>query len=95
MGGSGITDPYALPDDWIYEVEAIMLRLVPAYTLETLDTCDVDRLLNYYFWDYRKALHRKEADEDAGDPEENIVYRNGKPYRKVAAKDAAWANDIF
>lgn len=67
-----------------------MLRLVPAYTLEALDGCDTERLLPYYFWDYRKTSKLNTSQE-----QDNIVYRDGKPYKKVKAKDAEWLKNIF
>jgi len=85
-----------LPDDWIFEVEAIILKLVPAYTLETLDKADVERLMNYYFWDYRMRLSAKSKDEQqTSDKDCEIVYRDGKAYKKTTAGQAAWANNIF
>lgn len=77
-----------------------MIRLIPAYTLEMLDQCDIDRMLPYYFYDYRVALRAKEKAEASdqevlsGDNDE-FVTRNGKKYRKVNVKTAAWANSIF
>lgn len=89
-----------MPYDWLTEVERIIIRLVPAYTLEMLDSCDIERILHYYFYDYRLALRTKEKSESSGDesPSDNngeIVIRNGKKYRKVNARTAAWANSIF
>jgi hypothetical protein len=91
----------SLPDDWIFEVEAMILRLIPAYTLETLDQCEIDRLFHYYFWDYRQSLKNKKASGGKTDsqiePESNIVYRDGKPYKRINAKnsDENWAKNIF
>jgi hypothetical protein len=65
---------------------------VPAYTLEALDQCDVDRLIPYYLWDYRKALISKSKEiSDEGE----AVYRDGKLYKKVVAKNAEWAKSMF
>lgn len=77
-----------------------MIRLIPAYTLETLDNSDIERILPYYFFDYRKALSaKKHANKEATDlvatDDENIVIRNGKKYRKITAGQAAWADKIF
>lgn len=86
-----------MPYDWLIEVERIIIRLVPAYTLETLDNCDVERILPYYFYDYRLALRNKDnADEnDSETPTSEIVIRDGKKYRKVKAGAAKWADNIF
>ena len=81
-----------MPYDWIFEVEQIIIRLVPAYTLETLDKCDIERLLPFYFFDYRKALKRS---EEASEENDNIKLRNGKKYRVVKADEASWIDDIF
>ena len=65
-----------------------MLRLIPAYTLETLDKCDIDRLIPYYLWDYRKSLSAKlKAEAESGKSEsDEIVYRDGKAFKKTNAK---------
>ncbi len=89
-----------MPYDWLFEVEAILIRLIPAYTLEKLDDCDIDRILPYYFFDYRKALSaKKQAENKATDfaetDDENIVVRNGKKYRKITAEQATWVDNIF
>ena len=65
-----------------------------------LDDCDIDRLLPYYFFHYRKACKaRIEAmnpkEKDMNGDESNIVVRNGKKYRKVKAGQASWADKIF
>ena len=80
---------YSLPFDWIFEVERIIIQLIPAYTLEMLDKCDIDRILPYYFFDYRKRLRNITPDD------KNVKIRNGKKYRVVKADEAAWINDIF
>ena len=77
-----------------------MIRLVPAYTLEMLDECDIERMLPYYFFDYRNALRAKaesENDEDvaASSDNQNFVIRDGKKYRKVKADQASWVDNIF
>lgn len=101
MDGSGdIDDKYSLPDDWIYSVEFRILQLVPAYTLEMLDKSDSYRVLPFYFWDYRMALKKRETvekneDTNIKENQENIVYRDGKAYKKVNPKTATWANNIF
>ena len=71
-----------------------MIRVVPAYTLEMLDKCDIERLLPYYCFNYRKALQVKD-NENCEDSGEGLVYRNGKAYKKVNASSAKWADDIF
>lgn len=89
-----------MPYDWLFEVERIIIGLVPAYTLEMLDNCDIERLLPYYFFDYRKALALKTtansndvlAKDTAG---EEFVVRNGKRYRVINADKAAWINDVI
>ena len=63
-----------------------------------LDHSDINRVLPYYFFDYRMSLRAKEkASEDEGTEktEDNIVIRNGKKYRKTTADKAEWANSIF
>ena len=74
-----------------------MLRLVPAYTLELLDECDIERLLPYYFFDYRKALKTKKRAESEGNQgcDEKFKIINGKKYRVVTADKASWAKKIF
>lgn len=86
-----------MPYDWLIEVERIIIKLVPAYTLETLDNCDVERILPYYFYDYRLALRNKEhsGEENTKDFQDDIVIRDGKKYRKVKADKAEWVNKIF
>jgi len=65
---------------------------VPAYTLEALDNCDIERILPYYFFDYRKSLRECEASSsEVGE----VVTRNGKQYRVVTANNASWIDDIF
>lgn len=74
----------------------IILRLVPAYTLETLDKSDIERLLPFYFYHLRSMLGnepRTESGENGKIGE--IVERDGKLYRRTTASAASWANDIF
>jgi len=78
-----------LPHDWLFEVESIIIRLVPAYTLEAIDECDVHRLLPYYIWDYRKALRARKKLED------DFVIKDGKKFKRVAADEAEWLDKIF
>lgn len=84
-----------MPFDWLFGIERMLIRLVPAYTLEMLDTCDINRILPYYFYDYRLALRERKRSEEPENGEGNIVVRNGKKYRKVSIKDAKCADNIF
>lgn len=86
-----------MPNDWLFEIEAIIIRLIPAYTLETLDACDIERLLPYYFFDYRKALRAKYKAENGAPAttEGNFKIINGKKYRVVSADKASWVKNIF
>lgn len=78
-------------------MERIIIRLVPAYTLELLDQSDIERILPYYFYDYR--LHLRQAagtDKTASaNGTDDIVIRNGKKYRRITADRAKWADSIF
>lgn len=65
-----------------------------------LDACDIERILPYYFFDYRKTLRiKKRAENDDSENEaiydKDVVVRNGKKYRKVNADEVDWANKIF
>lgn len=60
-----------------------------------LDACDIDRILPYYFYDYRLALREQNHMEGLEDAEGEIVVRNGKKYRKVNIKNAKYADNIF
>lgn len=84
-----------MPFDWLLGIERTLIRLVPAYTLETLDTCDLNRILPYYFYDYRLTLREQKRIEEPGSVEGEIVIRNGKKYRKVNIKDSKCADKIF
>lgn len=89
-----------MPYDWLFELEAHFIRLVPAYTLEMLDSCDIERLLPYYFFHYRKARQAQikennQSIQAAQSTDEDIVIRDGKKYRKVKAGQASWADKIF
>ena len=84
-----------MPFDWLLGIERTLIRLVPAYTLEVLDSCDIDRILPYDFYDYRLALREREHMEELEDVEGEIVVRNGKKYRKVNIKNAKYADNIF
>ena len=67
-----------------------MIRLAPAYTLEMLDNCDIERLLPYYFFDYRLCLRNKKQASD-----EEIVEREGKKYKVVSGRFGAGNGDIL
>lgn len=84
-----------MPFDWLLGIERTLIRLIPAYTLEMLDACDIDRILPYYFYDYRLALREQKHMEELEDVEGEIVVRNGKKYRKVNIKNAKYADNIF
>ena len=63
-----------------------------------LDNSDIERILPYYFFDYRLSLKAKEKALESGETEEtedNIVIRDGKKYRKITADKASWADTIF
>lgn len=65
-----------------------------------LDSCDIERLLPYYFFHYRKARQAQirgntQGIQEAQNTDENIVIRDGKKYRKVKAGQVSWADKIF
>ena len=62
------------------------MKLMPGTALRDLDNTDIDSLLPWYLW-----KTRTETPEDSGD----VVYRDGKPYRQVKAKDAVWLKYMF
>lgn len=64
-----------------------MLQMLPTYTLERLQKTDIDLLLPLYNW-YCKAISN--SDDEKKPQGKDIVYRHGKPYRKVNGKDAKW-----
>lgn len=70
-----------------------MLKYVPAYTLEELDQCDIERMLGYYLWNHRRGLAMEAIKENSDNKKElgegNVVYRGGKPYEVL--NDAPWA----
>ena len=61
------------------------MRLMPGVTLESLDKTDIDTLLPFYLW---KTNGQRGSSG-------NIVCRDGKPFKKVTAKEAAWGECIF
>jgi len=66
---------------------------MPAYTLEMLDECDVERILPMYFWYCR--THGENADGEAVTPQTQIVMRDGKPYKVVKPQDAGWLGNMM
>lgn len=62
-----------------------------------LDNSDTERILPYYFFDYRLSLRAREnsLNKDKADEQDNIVIRNGKKYRVTTAEKTDWANKIF
>lgn len=60
------------------------MKLMPGTTLRDLDDTDIDSLLPWYLW--------KTSGERA---DSGIVYRDGKPYRRVTAKEADWLKNAF
>ena len=65
-----------------------MIQFCPAYTLEMLDECDIDRLLPFY---YACAF----PEDDTPKTNDSVVYRYGKPFKRVNAKNAEWTKNIF
>ena len=65
-----------------------MMQMLPFYTLERLQDTDIDLLLPLYKW-YCKT-QGKASGESPQAYEGNIKYINGKPYRYVDPKNAAW-----
>lgn len=61
------------------------MKLMPGTTLRDLDDTDIDSLLPWYLW-----KTGTEVAEHSG-----VAYRDGKPYRRVTAKDADWLRDAF
>lgn len=71
---------------------------MPAYTLEALDNSDIERILPYYFFDYRKALRAKRKAEEGKEQTAdggNTVTVNGRKYRRVTADKSSWVNNTF
>lgn len=56
------------------------MQLMPGTALHDLDRTDIDTLLPWYLW---KVGGMKKSGSE-------IVIRDGKPYRKVDPKNAAW-----
>jgi hypothetical protein len=46
-------------------------------------------------WNEYLRLNGNETEKEQPAEGSNIVYRDGKPYRKAVAKDADWAKNIF
>jgi len=73
---------------WWCGAELIMLQMLPTYTFERLQDTDIDYLLPCYFY-YCRVKSGKTS------PQENVVCRDGKQYKKVSGKNASWTNNIF
>lgn len=71
-----------------------MIQLCPAYTLEALDECDIDRLLPFFFANIEPEEPKRYSKTQSA-PAGEIVERNGKKYIKKAAKDCEWTKNIF
>ena len=67
-----------------------MMQIVPSYNLRDLDETDTETLFSYYLW----FIYRKDNDESAEQPQDNIVYRDGKKYRKVKPQDSSAQSNI-
>jgi len=61
-----------------------MLQLIPGYTLETLAESNIDNLLPFYY----AISSPDEGESSPEEPKGDIVYRDGKPYKKIEAKDS-------
>ena len=68
-----------------------MMQMLPTYTLERLQDTDIDLLLPLYFWYCKTA--GKASGENPQAYEGDVVYRDGKPYKKVKPEDAKWLLD--
>ena len=62
------------------------MKLMPGTTLRDLDETDIDSLLPWYLW---------KTNESDGKADSGVVYRDGKPYRLVKARDADWLKNAF
>lgn len=72
-----------------------MLRLVPAYTLKTLNEEDIEVLLPFYFWNYRKTMGEKHINGDEYESNADIVEIGGKYYKRTNAKNSKLLDSIF
>lgn len=72
-----------------------MLRLVPAYTLKTLNEEDIEVLLPFYFWNYRKTMGEKHINGDEDENNADIVEIGGKYYKRTNAKNSKLLDNIF
>ena len=73
-----------------------MLQLVPAYTLKTLYEEDIEVLLPFYFWHYRKTMGEKRTNTSAEDEDNaDIVEIGGKYYKRTNAKNSKLLDKIF
>jgi hypothetical protein len=62
------------------------MKLMPGTVLKELDETDIDSLLPWYLW---RTSHTE------GKTDSDIIWRDGKPYKRVMAKDAAWLKNTF
>lgn len=72
-----------------------MLQLVPAYTLKTLNEEDIEVLLPFYFWHYRKTMGEKRINTDEDEDNADIVEIGGKYYKRTNAKNSKLLDSIF
>ncbi len=73
-------------DDWIYQFEENCMLLMPGTTLNDLDRTDSETLLSWYFWKVKQT---------GSTNREGIVYRNGRPYKRISANEADWTRNMF
>lgn len=72
-----------------------MLQLVPAYTLKTLNEEDIEVLLPFYFWNYRKTMGEKHINGAEDKNNADIVEIGGKYYKRTNAKNSKLLDSIF
>ena len=72
-----------------------MLQLVPAYTLKTLNEEDIEVLLPFYFWNYRKTMGEKHINGAEDENNADIVEIGGKYYKRTNAKNSKLLDSIF
>ena len=72
-----------------------MLQLVPAYTLKTLNEDDIEVLLPFYFWNYRKTMGEKHMNIAEDEDNTDIVEIGGKYYKRTNAKNSKLLDSIF
>ena len=71
-----------------------MVQMLPTYTLERLQDTDIDLLMPLYHW-YCKQSKAAYGEDPKAAESSDIVYRDGKPYKKVKANDAEWIKNAF